>query len=389
VTVECEPADNSPPGGWPTPQSAYLHVPFCRHRCGYCNFSVVAGRDDLAERFLAAIDRELALLNRPRVETIFVGGGTPTHLSLQQLEVFLACLHRRFELAADCEWTIEANPEDINDRVLDVLVDHGVNRISLGVQSFDRQKLQTLERSHSGSQASDVIERVAQRITNVSIDLIFAAPDEPLETWQRDVDTALALPITHLSSYALTFEKGTMFWNRQRRGELSSADELAEVQMYEHVRSAAAANNLTHYEISNFAFPNSCCRHNLAYWQGRGWFAAGPGAASFVDGRREVNHRSTTTYLQRIEAEQSPVAEAEAISKLQYARERAAFGIRMLDGIDLKTLSVETGVELSDLCAAEIEQCLVAGLLTRVGSRLKLTERGILFADTVASAFLG
>ena len=193
---------------------------------------------------MAAIDRELALLDRPRVETMFVGGGTPTQLSPRQLETLLAGLQRRFELAADYEWTVEANPEDIDDQMLDVLIDHGVNRISLGVQSFDQEKLRTLERSHTGSLARDVIQRVAQRIKNVSIDLIFAAPHESLETWQCDVATALALPITHLSSYALTFEKGTMFWNRQRRGELPTTDESLEVEMYGHIRSVCSCQRL-------------------------------------------------------------------------------------------------------------------------------------------------
>src|SRR6056297_2450010 len=154
---------------WPQPRVAYLHVPFCRHRCGYCNFSVVAGRDDLITRFLTAVDRELAVLEKPAVQTVFIGGGTPTHLNLEQLDRLLITVNERFQFNSGYEWSIEANPEDITAEKLQRLVDHGVNRISLGVQSFNRDKLRLLERSHSGSSAARTIEQVAAKIANVSM----------------------------------------------------------------------------------------------------------------------------------------------------------------------------------------------------------------------------
>ena len=373
---------------WPVPQSAYIHVPFCRHRCGYCNFSVVAGRDDLADRFLAAIDLELERLERPAIKTLFIGGGTPTHLSVQQLDSFLGSLCSRLEVLPEVEWSVEANPEDITDEKLDVLVSHGVNRISLGVQSFDQRKLGILQRSHTGDVAQEIVRATAQRIENLSIDLIFAAPGESLDDWTLDLRTALSLPIVHLSTYALTFEKGTTFWNRHRRGELKGVSEQTEVDMYEVTREMTSQIGLEHYEVSNFARAGSRCRHNVAYWQGRGWYAAGPGAASFANGQRNVNHRSTTTYLRRMESGQSPVAESESITPLQYARERAAFGIRMIDGIDVSQLSEETGVDLHDQLDAVIDKLVVGGLLAETGGRIRLTPKGVLFADTVASEFL-
>ena len=380
--------NDAPPGGWPIPESAYIHVPFCRHRCGYCNFSVVAGREDLADRFLAAIDTELALLERPAIKTLFIGGGTPTHLSTGQLDRFLGSLHERFQIGADIEWSVEANPEDITAEKLSVLVDHGVNRISLGVQSFNTKKLAILQRGHTGEIAQEIIHIAAERIANLSIDLIFAAPNESLKDWQLDLRTALSLPIVHLSTYALTFEKGTEFWSRQRRGELTGATEQVEVDMYEATQAMTSRVGLEQYEVSNFSRAGSRCRHNVAYWLGRGWFAAGPGAASFNAGRRDVNHRSTTTYLRRIENGSSPVAESEAITQMQYAGERAAFGIRMLDGIDLSQLSVETGVDLHAKFDAAIEKLTSDGLLGQSAGRIYLTQRGVLFADTVAAEFL-
>ena len=374
---------------WVKPQSAYLHVPFCRHRCGYCNFSVVAGRDGWIERFLVAIDRELAWIDRPSVRTVFLGGGTPTHLDLPQLERLLGMVRERFDLHDDVEWSIEANPEDVTREKLEILVDHGVNRISLGVQSFDRDKLGILQRGHDRAVAIQAVELAASRIANVSIDLIFAAPHETLDVWQHDVETALRLPIRHLSTYSLTFEKGTSFWSQRNRGLLQPIDEADEVEMYQFVQRAADRMRMEQYEISNFARPGSRCAHNVAHWQGEGWFAAGPGAARFVDGVREVNHRSTSTYLRRIESGQDPTAECEAISMTQYARERFAFGIRMLDGIDTGTLSDSVGLDVVDLCREAVESSIADGLLEQQAQRLKLTERGILFADAVASRLLG
>jgi oxygen-independent coproporphyrinogen-3 oxidase len=387
--VTTSPTIASPLAGWPAPRAVYIHVPFCRHRCGYCNFSVVAGRDDLVARFLDAIDCELAPLDCPSIDTVFIGGGTPTHLSNDQLQRLLDLIRARFDLVDSVEWTVEANPEDIDDRVLAILRNAGVNRLSLGVQSFDDQKLNRFERGHSGDEAVAVIEQVAAQIPNLSIDLIFGCPGESLRVWQSDLDTALALPISHLSTYSLTFEKGTSFWNRRRRGQLTPVTESLEVEMFNLTRQKIVSQGMPQYEISSFARPGMRCRHNIVYWEGRGWFAAGPGAARFVGGRREVNHRSTTTYLKRIESGICPTAERDVISPEEHARERAAFGIRMIDGIDLSAISADTGVDLKACIGAEIERFIQSGWLTESAGRVQLTEQGVLFADAVARDLLG
>ncbi len=373
---------------WPVPKSAYVHIPFCRHRCGYCNFSVISDRDDLIDAVVSAIDRELAVLQQPTIQTLFVGGGTPTHLSLPQLDRLLGLLRQRLQLTSDCEWSVEANPEDITQEKLELLAQHGVNRISLGVQSFQAQKLSVLERGHDGDTAAKAIELAASVIPNVSLDLIFAAPGESVAQWQEDLRRALSLPIRHLSTYTLTFEKGTSFWASRQKGRLSGVSEEDELRMYSAARELAAASGLEHYEVSNFARPSSRCQHNLAYWRGQGWFAAGPGAARFSGGRREVNHRSTTTYLKRSEANANVVAESEAISRSQFGRELAAFGLRLIDGIDLRETFNATGIDIQSLCETAIVRTIEFGFIIQHEHRLKLTEQGILFADTVASEFL-
>ena len=383
-----DPNPGQPLGGWPVPRAAYIHVPFCRHRCGYCNFSVVAKREDLIDRFLSAIDQELASLDCPAIDTLFIGGGTPTHLPPTQLEQLIGIFHKRFDLSKTTEWSVEANPEDIDGDRLSIISDAGVNRISLGVQSFQPSKLRILERSHTPTAARQAIELAASRIPNVSIDLIFSAPNESLRSWSSDLDQAFTLPIEHLSTYSLTIEKGTSFWARHHQGDIATAGEELEIEMYQLVRSRAADHSMSHYEISNFAHADSRCRHNMHYWQGRGWYAAGPGAARFQRGKREINHRSTTTYLKRIESGQSPVAESEQVSPLQYAKERAAFGVRLIDGVNLRTIERESGIELLDHYGPGLNRLVDDGLVEFDGATLKLSPRGILFADTVASDLL-
>ncbi len=384
-------AVDAPPaaGNWPTPRSAYVHVPFCRHRCGYCNFSVVAGRDDLAVPFLDALQAELAQLGSPRpIDTLFIGGGTPTHLPPAELDRLFDLLDHWLPVEPGGEVTAEANPEDITPAMIEQLHRRGVKRLSLGVQSFSTPKLQHLQRGHDGRIAHQAIELAAAGIGNVSIDLIFAAPDETPAAWRDDLRAAVSSPISHLSTYALTYEKGTQFWSRRLRGDLTSSTEDDELQMYQDAREIAAAAGLEQYEISNFARPGYRCRHNLAYWQGRGWYAFGPGAARFVDGRREVNHRSPTTYIRRMLAGQSPTAESESITPVQWACERAAFGVRMIDGIDFQIIQHESGVDVAELRREGIARCLAQGWLSVNGSHHQLTAAGILMADSVAAELL-
>ena len=373
---------------WPVPRAAYIHVPFCRHRCGYCNFSVIADRDDLIQRYLFAIDRELELLARPQIDTIFIGGGTPTHLDIAQLTRLLTIIERRFDLAEHTEWSVEANPEDITNEKVDLLATHGVNRISLGVQSFNNDKLRVLERGHDGFAVQQSIKTVASMIGNVSIDLIFAAPGETIESWGADLETALSLPIQHLSTYALTFEKGTSFWSRRAKGRLRQLDDELETEMYLLARSRAAAAGFSQYEISSFARDRFRCRHNIAYWRGDGWYGAGPGAARFVGGKRETNHRSTTTYLKRIEAGENTVAETEVITPMVLAKERVAFGLRVIDGVSLKAIQASTGFDIRRLCQTAINESIAEGFIDNHGDVIALTERGVLFADLVAARFL-
>ncbi len=262
--------------------------------------------------------------------------------------------------------------------------------MSLGVQSFQSNKLMSLERDHSGAIATQAATMAAATIKNVSIDLIFASPHETMDDWERDLQHALSLPISHISTYCLTYEKGARFWGLLQRDPTLHADEETELSMYKEAIRACRAQGMEHYEISNFAIPGKRCAHNQAYWEGRGWFAAGPSAARFVNGRREVNHRSPTTYIQRLLRHESPTVESDLLTRESWSRERLAFGLRMLEGISLEAISQETGWDLDHHCARQIDQFCADGLLERVAGLglVRLTDKGLYVSDAIVASFL-
>ncbi|MDA1055306.1 MAG: radical SAM family heme chaperone HemW [Planctomycetota bacterium] len=371
------------------PRAAYVHVPFCRHRCGYCNFTVVAGRDDLVEAYLQAIARELSWLDTPReVDTLFIGGGTPTHLSCVQLRQLCTTATQWFPLAEGHEFSVEANPLDLTLEKADLLASCGVNRISLGAQSFSASKLALLERDHRAEQVVTAFEVARESMRSVSIDLIFGAPGESQESWENDLRLALDLSPDHLSTYGLTFERGTSFWSRLQKSELSQVAEEDERRMYLAAIDLLTQAGFEHYEVSNFAKPGHRCRHNEVYWAGHTYFAAGPGAARHVDGRRETNHRSTTTYLNRVLADQSPVAESENLNPEDSARERLVFGLRRLEGVDQRSFAAATGFEIDQLVGKSLAELVSTNLLEDTGSRIRLTRQGLLVSDSIWPTFL-
>lgn len=371
------------------PRAAYIHVPFCRHRCGYCNFTLVAGRDDLIEAYLEALARELSWLGQPReVDTLFFGGGTPTHLPPGQLARLLEIVRHWFPLAGGGEFSVEANPIDLDESRAAVLADAGVTRVSLGAQSFRAEKLMLLERDHRAADVQRSFAAARGFAHSVSLDLIFGTPGETLADWQRDLESVLALGPDHVSTYGLTFEKGTNFWSRLSRGELARLEEDAERQMYELAIDTLTAAGFEHYEVSNFASAGHRCRHNETYWTGGQYYAAGPGAARFLAGRRETNHRSTTTYIARVLAGQSPVAESESLGPEDAARERLVFALRRLEGIDVEQFAASTGYTVEQLGAGVLPRLIDLGLLDLTAGRLKLTRRGLLVSDAIWPEFL-
>lgn len=371
------------------PRAAYVHVPFCRHRCGYCNFTLVAGRDDLIDGYLRALELELELVGAARqVDTLFFGGGTPTHLPPPQLARLLELVGRTFPLAPGGEFSVEANPLDITPERVAVLREHGVTRLSLGVQSFNDEKLAILERDHRRADLPAILSLARESFSSLSLDLIFGTPGESLTLWQSDLEAALQTPIDHVSTYGLTWEKGTSYWSRLAKGELATTDENVEAAMYVHAIDRLKDSGFEHYEVSNFARRGHRCRHNETYWLGHPYFAVGPGAARYVQERRETNHRSTVTWMKRLVAGDSPVAESEMLSPEERARERLVFGLRRLEGISLSAFLEETGFDAAKLGGADLERYLRQGAMELIGDQLRLTLAGLLVSDALWPALL-
>lgn len=382
------------------PRSLYIHVPFCAHRCGYCDFTLVAGKDHLAGKFLDAltleIDRELRkasdadsdTISKLELDTVFFGGGTPTQLTASQLEQLCGLVHDRFQLTSETEFSVEANPARMSEDKIAVLADAGVNRISLGVQSFDDATLTMLERDHCGEDVFDCVDRIRKRIENISLDLIFAVPGQTFELWETTLQTAIDLLPTHLSTYGLTFEKGTAFWTRREKGELPQAPEDLERRMYEAAMSKLSSHDFHQYEISSFARPSFRCRHNQIYWSGKTYFGFGPGAASLMDNERRQNHRSVTTWLNKVLAGESAIGDVEKLDPESFARELLVLGLRTNDGVNRETFQVATGYNLDDLAGKPINKLVAKGLLEKADSTILLTREGRFLADTVAGELL-
>ncbi|HVJ68171.1 MAG TPA: radical SAM family heme chaperone HemW [Caulifigura sp.] len=380
-------AANAP---WGEPRALYVHVPFCRHRCGYCDFTLVAGRDDLIERYLSALKQELARVVPADVEldTLFFGGGTPSHLSPEQLRTLFDLILQHVRLTDGAEFSIEANPLDLTDDRIAELVRAGVNRVSVGVQSFQADELTVLERDHSPSDAIRLVRRLMDSIPNTGVDLIFGVPGQSLEHWRENLGRVIELGPPHVSTYGLTFEKGTAFWSRRQKGQLRQQPEELEREMYNLAIEMLTAVGYRHYELSNFARPGFECRHNLVYWNARSYYAAGPGAASYLEGARRTNHRSTTHWIERALAGEEAVGFREQLGKEDIAREALMLGLRKRSGIDRAGFEQRFGVDFEELAGDAMRRMVANGWLAWDGAVLQLTAEGVFVADSVVGEFL-
>lgn len=375
------------------PRAAYVHVPFCAHRCGYCDFTLVARRDDLIGGYLEGLERQIASFPELQagpveVDTLFFGGGTPTHLPPRELERLLTLIRRTFRLAPDGEFSVEANPSGLSPEKLDLLQGGGVTRISLGVQSFEQSELQLLERDHSAREIETVFGQLRERWSNLSLDLIFAIPGQTLAGWERNLERAVSLGPDHISAYGLTYERGTAFWSKQSKGLLSAADQDLELRMYEMAMDRLAAEGYPQYEISNYARPGFECRHNQVYWRAEPFYGFGPGAASFLGNARRLNHRSVTTWIRKVLAGESPIADEEILSPEDRARDAVLVGLRLVRGIEIAPFRERFGFDLLELGGEAAPRFLDRGWLEIVDGSLRLTRSGRCFADTVVAEFL-
>ncbi len=390
--------DPSAPGLDPV-RSLYVHIPFCAHKCHYCDFYSIVDRQDRQRAFAERLEHELDAVSPwapAPLRTIFVGGGTPTLLRPDLWRSLLAVLDSRYDLSlihdGSGEFSVECNPETATPELFDVLVEGGVNRISMGAQSFDPRHLKTLERWHDPDNVARAAGLArAAGIDRVSVDLIFAIPGQTLDEWRTDMDTALSLGTEHLSCYALTYEPGTAMTARLNRGDFVRADEDLEADMYELCVDHLSARGFERYEVSNYARPGKECRHNLAYWRQEQWLACGPSASGHVAGWRWKNTPRLDTYLAPSEGGFAPVVDVEEADDRRALAERLLSGLRLREGLDSAMILARAG-GIGPQTAGRLETIAGKwereGRLDPSGGRWVLTDAGILAADRIAADFI-
>lgn len=376
----------------PVPRSLYVHVPFCHTICGYCDFySEVFERDragPLVDALLAETLRRAAPFGAG-FETCFVGGGTPTTLPPDDLHRLLSSLARHLDPRAQPEFTVEANPATVTPEVAAVLAACGVNRISIGAQSFDPSELRVLERIHRVPQVAETVENARRAgIDNVNLDLIFGVPGQTLGHWVASLRQAIRLRPSHLSCYGLTYERGTPLFAQREAGRVRPVSTETEAEMYEATIDLLATAGFEHYEISNFARPGARCRHNLTYWNNLPHVAIGPSAAGLLDEQRYRNVPDTAEYVRAVAAGRDPASERERLDAGARTRETAVLGLRLVDGLERAAFRERFGSDPCDLFADAIARHTADGLMVADEQAVRLTRRGLLVADAILVDFV-
>jgi len=373
----------------------YIHIPFCEKKCIYCNFYSIEILDG-KERFLDALVREIDMradllaagADAPdRYETIFFGGGTPSLLSPEEMERIFTALRRRFRIEEGAEITMECNPGALTAEWLEGYRELGTNRLSFGVQSFDDDELRFLSRIHTASEARRSIELARKVFENVSLDLIFALPNQTRERWRSNLEEGVRLGTEHISAYSLIFEEGTRLNAMRLAGDVRPAPDALEADMYEETMEALARHGFEQYEVSNYAHPGRECRHNLGYWERRSYISFGPSAHAFhnkeVEPLRWANNSNLSAYLDAIDAGNLPVASSEVITPQLAIEELIYLGLRSR-GVMLDAFRSIAGIDLPTAGAKEVEMMLAEGYASLEAGRLTLTRKGYPFADRFA-----
>lgn len=370
------------------PTSAYVHIPFCTQICYYCDFSKVFIKNQPVDSYLEHLIEEYDSYDIKKLRTLYIGGGTPTALSAPQLAFLLEKLTDKLDLSYLEELTIEANPGDLDQEKIAVLKASPVNRVSLGVQTFNDRMLKQIGRSHSGK---DIYENIANLkkagFDNISIDLIYALPKQTMEDVKTNVAKAIALDIPHMSLYSLILENHTVFMNRMRRGKLPLPKEDLEAEMFDYIIAELEKAGFEHYEISNFSKPGFESRHNLMYWDNAEYYGIGAGASGYVDGVRYKNHGPIRHYLQAVEAGNTRVQE-EMLTLKEKMEEEMFLGLRKKAGVSKKRFEEKFGVCFEDQYGAVVSELTEQGLLVPDRDIVRMTKQGLFLGDTVAEKFI-
>ena len=370
------------------PTSAYVHIPFCTQICYYCDFSKVFIKNQPVDSYLEHLLEEFQSYDIQKLRTLYIGGGTPTALSASQLEVLLKGLTKNLDLSVLEELTIEANPGDLDAEKIAVLKNSAVNRVSLGVQTFDDKMLKKIGRSHLEKDIYENIDRLKLAgFDNISIDLIYPLPGQTMEQVKENVAKAIGLDIPHMSLYSLILENHTVFMNRMRRGKLPLPKEDLEAEMFEYIIAELEKAGFDHYEISNFSKLGFESRHNLMYWDNAEYYGIGAGASGYVNGVRYKNHGPIRHYLQAVEAGNARVQE-EVLTLKEKIEEEMFLGLRKKSGVSKKRFEEKFGLSFEDQYGAVVAELTEQGLLVPDRDIVRMTKKGLFLGDTVAEKFI-
>jgi len=373
--------------------AAYLHIPFCEHICFYCDFNKVFLEGQPVDEYVDALVKEMQLSKqlhpKEEISTFYIGGGTPTTLNERQLEKLLNGIRSTYTLPKGAEFTMEANPESISFEKLKIMRDYGVNRLSMGVQSFNNDILKKIGRIHTAEQVyTSVADARRAGFENMTIDLIFRLPNQTMADFEDSLKKALELDLPHYSIYALILENKTVFYNLMRQGKLPLPSEDTEADMYALAIETMSKNGRNQYEISNFALPGYESQHNLTYWKNESYFGFGAGAHGYIDGIRYHNHGPIQQYLAPLRENSLPIIREQQLSKQEQMEEEMILGLRTMVGVSQKHFAEKFQTPLLDQYAAVVTDLVADGLLLVDGDRIRLTQRGVFLGNEVFRSFL-
>lgn len=381
----------------------YIHIPFCKQRCIYCDFYSTTSQKK-ENRYIEAVCTELELRKQSLpdpVHTIYIGGGTPSLLNPASVKQLKDCMDRNYRVMPDLEFTVEANPDDISPEWLEAMSRTGVNRISMGVQTFHDGHLKLLRRRHNSERAIQAVHLCQEHgFRNISIDLIYGLPEQTLEEWKADVAQAIALNVQHLSAYALIYEENTALWRMREQNKVQEADEELSLSMFEYLITELKNNGFEHYEISNFGLPGFHSRHNSSYWNDTPYLGCGASAHSFIGMERMYNTANIDQYIKditRCREENLPykeVCHCEVLDRYEHYNDRIITSLRTAAGLDLEKLEQDFGTELKNYCLKMAAPHLKENTLQITEENghpqgvLKLSHRGLFLSDGIMSDLL-
>jgi len=369
----------------------YIHIPYCKTKCSYCDFfsgTNFGQQSELLDAMKAEIILQKDYLGDAAVSTIYFGGGTPSTLSVNQIQEIMNSLRDNFQVEDCCEITLEANPEDLNITYLNELRKTGINRLSMGIQSFDNEQLKSIRRRHTAETAVDAVKNAQTAgFNNISIDLIYGLPYQSFIFWKYQIDKALTLNVQHISAYGLTYEQGTLLWKQLQKGEVVQVDDETMNAMYAYLTEACTGNGFEQYEISNFAVPGYRSRHNSAYWKQQPYLGIGPSAHSYNIESRQWNVASISKYCNLIVTDRCWY-EKELLSEQDKYNDFVMVSLRTVEGIDLKKSEAMFGKKLTEYCLYSAEKYIEKKLLYVNNEFLRLTDAGILISDQIITELM-